>query len=75
MSGERNDGLSCNNIIKEFAGLGSRHSLDVVGDFPAVLVVYTEVRSPRLGVGHSRIGFDGLARHGEGIVVEMEGMS
>lgn len=72
MSGEWNDSLSCDDIFKEFAGLVSGHSLNVVGDFPAVLVVYTEVRSPRLGVGHSRIGFDGIARHGEGIVVEME---
>jgi hypothetical protein len=52
------------DIFEEFGGLVCRHSLDVMGDFPAVLVVHTEVRSPAFGVRNGTVGLDGIARHG-----------
>lgn len=64
MSGEWDDGLSGEDIFEKFARFVGGHSLDMMGDFPAVLVVHTEVRSPALGVRHGTIGLDGITRHG-----------
>ena len=64
MSGEGNDGLSSEHIFEEFARFVGGHSLDVMGNFPAVLVVHTKVGSPALGVRHGTVGLDGITRHG-----------
>ena len=62
--GEGDDVLVCEHIFHEFVGLGGVQSLDVVGDFSAVLEVHAEVGAAALGVGHGGIGFDGVAHHG-----------
>jgi len=71
VSGEGNDGLKGKDIIEEFLGLDDGHSLDMVGDFPAVLVVHAEVGPAGLGVGDGSIGFDGVTCHGEGIGIRI----
>ena len=55
---EGHDGLERQHVLEEFLRLARLHPLNVMGDFPAVLEVDAEVGPPRLGVRHSRIGFD-----------------